>query len=77
MRHDSQNRLEKEQGRLQANIEKRAALSRNPHWGDDFMHAIKELTPPSFEMYAAYLEQTNGAVHIDPRFSAQNLTTSI
>lgn len=75
--HNPQNRLEKEQGRLEANIAKRVAISKNPHWEADFRQAIADLAPPSFSAYKAYIEQTGGAVHIDQRFRAQNLATSI
>ncbi|MBP6882749.1 MAG: hypothetical protein KBC15_04345, partial [Candidatus Levybacteria bacterium] len=73
----TQNRFEKEHGRLEANIAKRAVMSKNPDWRYDFMQSIENLQPPPFETYKSYLEQTNGAVHIDQRFTAQNLATSI
>jgi hypothetical protein len=77
MGHNPQNRLEKEQRRLNANIELRAQQSNDPRWSEHFLQAIKDLQPPSFAAYKEYLSQTDGAVHINPRFVATNLTTSI
>ncbi len=77
MGHNPQNRLEKEQRRLNTNIELRAQHSNDPRWSEHFLQAIKELQPPSFAAYKEYLSQTDGAVHINPRFVATNLTSSI
>lgn len=61
--------------RYHSALQQRANQTHNPRkWMEQFENAKNNLQLPSFEVYYDALQQTEGALHINPRFVAQGIS---